>query len=96
MTAGQTADIDISVVVPTYKGGGSLPELVERTEAFFAERDLCGEIILVNDASPDGTWSVVQRIANAHPSIVGIDLLFPSRHVGSARARHRRKANARA
>jgi hypothetical protein len=28
--------------------------------------------------------------------IVGIGLLFPSRRVGSARARHRRKANARA
>ena len=40
MTAGRTADIDISVVVPTYKGSASLPELVGRIEAFFAERDL--------------------------------------------------------
>jgi dolichol-phosphate mannosyltransferase/undecaprenyl-phosphate 4-deoxy-4-formamido-L-arabinose transferase len=83
MTAGRTADIDISVVVPTYKGGQSLPELVQRTETFFLERELRGEIVIVNDASPDGSWSVVQRLAAAHPTVVGIDLL--TNH-GQARA----------
>jgi hypothetical protein len=75
MAIGAPTGVDISVVVPTYKGSASLPDLVERTEAFFARRQLCGEIVIVNDASPDGTWSVVQRLADAHPSVVGIDLL---------------------
>jgi glycosyltransferase involved in cell wall biosynthesis len=67
--------IDISVVVPTYKGAASLPQLVARSEAFFNERQLRGEIILVNDASPDTTWSVVEDLSRAHSSVIGIDLM---------------------
>ena len=70
-----TESIDISVVVPTYKGARSLDDLVRRTEAFFAERKLRGEIILVNDSSPDDTWSVIERLTRAHQSVVGIDLM---------------------
>jgi polyisoprenyl-phosphate glycosyltransferase len=69
------ASIDISVVVPTYKGAASLPELVARTEAFFEDRKLRGEIILVNDASPDSTWAVIEELARAHKSIVAVDLM---------------------
>jgi|SoiMethySBSTD1v2_1073268.scaffolds.fasta_scaffold76968_2 dolichol-phosphate mannosyltransferase/undecaprenyl-phosphate 4-deoxy-4-formamido-L-arabinose transferase len=70
-----TESIDISVVVPTYKGARSLDDLVRRTEAFLAERTLRGEIILVNDSSPDDTWSVIERLTRAHQSVVGIDLM---------------------
>jgi dolichol-phosphate mannosyltransferase/undecaprenyl-phosphate 4-deoxy-4-formamido-L-arabinose transferase len=56
-------------------GAASLPELVTRTEAFFASRQLRGEIVLVNDASPDASWSVVDGLARAHTSVVGIDLM---------------------
>jgi dolichol-phosphate mannosyltransferase/undecaprenyl-phosphate 4-deoxy-4-formamido-L-arabinose transferase len=70
-----TESIDISVVVPTYKGARSLDDLVRRTEAFFAERKLRGEIILVNDSSPDDTWSVIESLTRVHQSVVGIDLM---------------------
>jgi dolichol-phosphate mannosyltransferase/undecaprenyl-phosphate 4-deoxy-4-formamido-L-arabinose transferase len=70
-----TESIDLSVVVPTYKGARSLPELVRRTEAFFADRQLRGEIVLVNDASPDDTWPVIENIARVHHSVVAIDLM---------------------
>ena len=75
--------IDISVVVPTYKGAASLRELVERAEALFDERGLCGEIVLVNDASPDSTWSVIGELTRDHAGVVGVDLL--TNH-GQARA----------
>jgi dolichol-phosphate mannosyltransferase/undecaprenyl-phosphate 4-deoxy-4-formamido-L-arabinose transferase len=70
-----TESIDISVVVPTYKGARSLPDLVQRTEAFFAERKLRGEIVLVNDSSPDDTWSVIEELVRTHRSVVAIDLM---------------------
>jgi glycosyltransferase involved in cell wall biosynthesis len=75
--------IDISVVVPTYRGAESLRELVERAEALFDERGLCGEIVLVNDASPDSTWSVISELTRDHSAVVGVDLL--TNH-GQARA----------
>jgi dolichol-phosphate mannosyltransferase/undecaprenyl-phosphate 4-deoxy-4-formamido-L-arabinose transferase len=70
-----TESIELSVVVPTYRGARSLPELVRRTDAFFAERKVRGEIVLVNDASPDDTWSVVEELARVHHSVVAIDLM---------------------
>jgi len=70
-----TPDVEISVVVPTYKGAASLPELVERIDAFFTARGLRGEIVVVNDASPDLTWSIVEKLTEEHESVVGIDLL---------------------
>ena len=70
-----TPSIDISVVVPTYKGAASLPELVARLDAFFASRQLHGEVVLVNDSSPDDTWPVIERVARLHSSVVAIDLM---------------------
>jgi glycosyltransferase involved in cell wall biosynthesis len=67
--------VDLSVVVPTYKGAASLSELVQRIDAFFVARGICGEIIVVNDASPDITWSVVQDLSKRFSSVMGIDLL---------------------
>jgi hypothetical protein len=67
--------IDISVVVPTYKGIASLPDLVARSQAFFDSRQLRGEIILVNDASPDATWSVIEELARVNSSVIGVDLM---------------------
>ena len=75
--------IDISVVVPTYKGAESLRELVERAQALFDERGLCGEVVLVNDASPDSTWSVISELSRDYAGVVGVDLL--TNH-GQARA----------
>ena len=67
--------IDISVVVPTYKGLASLPELVMRAAALFESRKLRGEIVLVNDASPDSTWATIEELARLHTSVVGVDLM---------------------
>ena len=68
--------IDLSVVVPTYKGAASLRELItRRTEAFLGSRKLHGEIVLVNDASPDDSWSIIEELAVLHSSVVAIDLM---------------------
>jgi glycosyltransferase involved in cell wall biosynthesis len=33
------------------------------------------EIVLVNDASPDDSWRVIQELAAVHPAVRGIDLM---------------------
>jgi polyisoprenyl-phosphate glycosyltransferase len=65
----------VSVVIPTYRGAASLPELTEQLREVFVRRQLTYEIVLVNDASPDATWSVIQSLADVDDNIVGIDLL---------------------
>ena len=65
----------LSVVVPVYGGARTLPELVSRLLA--ALPALAGEfeIVLVNDASPDDSWRVIQELAAAHPAVRGMDLM---------------------
>ena len=55
--------VELSVIVPCYNEEDNLPELVERTERVFERRRICGEIVLVNDGSRDGT--AAQKIGRA-------------------------------
>lgn len=66
---------DLSVVVPTYRGSGSLEELADRLAATICPLGLSWELIIVNDASPDDTWHVVERLATSRPYVRGVDLL---------------------
>ncbi len=65
--------IDVSVVVPVYRGAKSLPELTRRTLATLGSRSV--EIVLVNDASPDESWQVMSELSVSDPRIRSFDLL---------------------
>lgn len=66
---------DLSVVVPTYRNGAGLADLSRRVLAVFDAERIDGELILVNDQSPDDTWQIVERLAAADQRIHGVDLL---------------------
>src|SRR6187397_742169 len=65
----------LSVVVPVYGGARTLPELVSRLLAALPALAREFEIVLVNDASPDDSWRVIQELAAVHPAVRGIDLM---------------------
>lgn len=64
-----------SVVIPVYKSEKMVGETVARTRAFFEKAKLDFEIILVNDASPDGSWRIISALARADSRIKAISLL---------------------
>ena len=66
---------DLSVVVPVYNSEGSLRALTARLEPVLREHAREFELILVNDGSRDGSWRVVQELAQQHPWIRGLDLM---------------------
>src|SRR5436190_13654076 len=66
--------VTISAIVPVYGGARTLPELVSRLLAVLPSIAREFEIVLVNDASPDDAWRVIQTLAAAHPEVRGIDL----------------------
>lgn len=65
-----------SVVIPCYRSGSILAELIQRLLKVFAEVPGTCEILLVNDASPDSTWMVISELAEQHPEVRGLDLYF--------------------
>jgi phenylacetate-coenzyme A ligase PaaK-like adenylate-forming protein len=69
---GESATVELSVIVPCYNEEDNLPELVERTERVFERRRIRGEIVLVNDASRDGTAAQIEALAERHPCVVGV------------------------
>jgi dolichol-phosphate mannosyltransferase len=67
--------VRLSVAIPCYNEEGNLHELHQRVSAVC--RDEVGEdyeIILVNDGSSDGTWTIIDQLAQTDRHIIGIDL----------------------
>lgn len=80
----RSRQVDISVVVPCYRSGSWLPDLVDRLTAAMEGIGRRYEIVLVNDASPDVvTWPAIEKLATSRPAVVGIDLMG---NVGQFRA----------
>ena len=66
----------LSIIIPVYNSEQSLPPLVEQLEPVLQGMGLGDyELIFVNDASKDGSWQVVEKLAAAKPWIRGINLM---------------------
>ncbi len=62
---------DISIVVPTYNERERLEDLVREALAVLSDRGLHGEIVIVDDNSPDGTGAIADGLAaNAGVQVV--------------------------
>jgi glycosyltransferase involved in cell wall biosynthesis len=68
-------DKSFSVVIPVFNSETIVGETIDRTVAFFKDRDLSYELILVNDCSRDRSWEVVQGKVREHDHLIAIDLL---------------------
>ena len=73
----------ISIVTPVYGCARALPELYERLVKTLASITENFDIIMVNDQSPDGAWTIIQQLAAKDPRVKGINL---SRNFGQHRA----------
>jgi dolichol-phosphate mannosyltransferase len=59
--------LDVSVVLPTYNESASLPVIVPRIVDALVQAGLHGEVIVVDDASPDRTADVARDLAATLP-----------------------------
>jgi len=64
----------ISAVVPVYRSAEILPELCQRLRNVLEQLTPAFEIVLVEDSSPDRSWSVITELAESDPRIRGIRL----------------------
>jgi dolichol-phosphate mannosyltransferase len=59
--------LPFSIVIPTYNEAAGIGTLLEALDATFRENGLDGEIIVVDDNSPDGTGAVVDALSARLP-----------------------------
>lgn len=64
--------MDISVIIPLFNEAESLPELVSWIERVMTANQFTYEIIMVDDGSNDGSWTVVRKLSQTNPAIHGI------------------------
>lgn len=75
--------VSLSIVLPVYKNETSLEELYRQLKLTLESFSSSYEIVFVNDASPDGSAAILQRLAQNDPQVKVIDLL---KNVGQNRA----------
>jgi glycosyltransferase involved in cell wall biosynthesis len=63
---------DLTVIVPVYGNASRIPELASRLERAVQSRPY--ELLLVDDASPDGARAVIRELADVNPRVTGIAL----------------------
>jgi dolichol-phosphate mannosyltransferase len=59
--------LPFSIVIPTYNEAAGIGALLESLDATFRENGLDGEVIVVDDNSPDGTGAVVDELSARLP-----------------------------
>ena len=77
--------MELSVVIPLFNEEESLPELVawiDRALALWAGNY---EVILIDDGSSDGSWSVIEVLIQQYPQLKAIRF---SKNYGKSQALH--------
>ena len=65
----------VSVVIPVFNSGGTLPKLVKQISLILPELHENFELILVNDGSQDNSWDIINEICEKHSWVRGICLM---------------------
>jgi glycosyltransferase involved in cell wall biosynthesis len=64
--------MDISVVIPLLNEEESLPELCEWIARVMQENNYTYEVLFIDDGSTDGSWKVIEKLADENPHVRGI------------------------
>ena len=59
--------LKFSFVIPTYNEAGGIERLIRAVSEVFTQNGLDGELIVVDDNSPDGTGAIVDKLAADFP-----------------------------
>ncbi len=59
--------VKFTIVIPTYNEAGGIEKLIVELAQIFSNGGLDGELVVVDDNSPDGTGVIVDRLAARYP-----------------------------
>jgi len=61
--------MDLSITIPTYNEKENIQKLLEKIYKEFKEFKINGEVIIVDDGSPDGTGDIVEKLKNKYKTL---------------------------
>jgi dolichol-phosphate mannosyltransferase len=64
--------LDVSVILPTYNEAGNIGKIVPEITETLRENNLTGEIVVVDDDSPDGTGAIAGELSANYPVRVSV------------------------
>src|SRR6516165_1341218 len=64
----------LSIVIPVYRSADCLEALNAAISEALVPLGVRYEVVLVNDCSPDESWTVIEQLCRRHGNVVGIDL----------------------
>ena len=64
----------LSVVIPVYCSEDCLESLIAGIGRAMAPTGWYYEVIMINDCSPDHSWTAISSICQSNPNVVGVDL----------------------
>jgi len=76
-------ELDLSIVIPAYKEAAKIETDIRAAAAFIDEMQLSGEIVVVDDGSPDATASAARSLMPEFPQLRVLSYL-PNRGKGHA------------
>lgn len=65
----------LSVVIPIYSSAASLPELLAELARVLPGVADAFEVVMVDDASPDESWRVIEELSGLYPFVRGMQLM---------------------
>jgi len=60
---------DLTVIIPTYNEEANISKIIEEINSIFRKNSLCGEILIIDDDSPDGTITSVREMQKTLPNV---------------------------
>ena len=60
---------DVTVIIPTFKEEANIGRIISEVDAVFKQHAINGEILVVDDNSPDGTIAIVNEQKKTHPNL---------------------------
>jgi dolichol-phosphate mannosyltransferase len=60
---------DLTVIIPTFNEGENIEAIIRTIEEILAQAGIRGEILVVDDSSPDGTIPTVRALGTALPNL---------------------------
>ena len=70
----RSGSLDLSIVIPAFRSSESLPLVVKRLAEVLPSCAARFEVIVIDDRSPDDTWTVLRALALDYPFLKGIRL----------------------